>query len=190
MGSSSQAWPLAGWLLVTPLAFIAYQLCSLHVLCEVHPICHAIANGMKRIVVLGAGALCMAEPLSWSFVAGALIALVGVTGFAITKHLNLSVVRGALASRTEGERSLQRLLSVGLHTLLLLASALLVFTADAPGAPPAPPSHAALTSPPQTSGVGTRMAPQGRRSHSNTSAPDSSGSRHHPHRHSMGKPYT
>lgn len=41
------------WMLTTPAAFVGYQTCSILVLSAVHPVYHAVLNGLKRAVVIG-----------------------------------------------------------------------------------------------------------------------------------------
>ena len=127
----------AAWLAVTPVAFVLYQLGSIVVLAGVHPVAHALLNSGKRAVVIGLGALLMAEALPWSYVAGAAIALLGGVGYSLSKP--------KLAS--DGRPSACQLWS-SLSLLLLFATAVLALQQSslaptrAAAAPPPPPPHA------------------------------------------------
>ena len=68
------------WLMMTPVAFVSYQLASMIVLDEVDPLTHAALNALKRGVVIGAAALLLHEPLSISYAVGSLSVLAGVWG--------------------------------------------------------------------------------------------------------------
>lgn len=136
-------WPAgtedAAWLLATPTAFVLYQLGSIFVLAGVHPVAHALLNSGKRAVVIGLGALLMAEALPWSYVAGAAVALLGGVGYSLSK----------LGPKPASDRQPSTCqLWTSLSLLLLFATAVLAFQqsslAPSPAAtasppPPAPP---------------------------------------------------
>ena len=67
------------WLLVTPISFVVYQAASVFVLAQVDPVTHAVLNSLKRMVLIGIGAVCMRERLAPGYAAGATLAVVGVT---------------------------------------------------------------------------------------------------------------
>ena len=76
------------WLLVTPLAFVAYQAASILVLAQVDPVMHAVLNACKRMVVIGLGAALMREVLSVGYAAGAAFAVAGVAAYSLAKGLS------------------------------------------------------------------------------------------------------
>ena len=78
------------WLLVTPLAFVAYQAASILVLAQVDPVMHAVLNACKRMVVIGLGAALMREVLSVGYAAGAAFAVAGVAAYSLAKGLSTS----------------------------------------------------------------------------------------------------
>lgn len=75
------------WLVVPPAAFVLYQVASISVLARVDPVSHALLNATKRVVVIGLGAMTMREPFSPGYVAGAALALIGVSAYSFAKTL-------------------------------------------------------------------------------------------------------
>ena len=124
---------------VTPVAFVLYQLGSIVVLAGVHPVAHALLNSGKRAVVIGLGALLMAEALPWSYVAGAAIALLGGVGYSLSKPKPASDGR---PSACQLWSSLSLLLIFATAVLALQQSSLAPTPAAAAPPPPPPLPHA------------------------------------------------
>lgn len=107
------------WLVICPLAFLTYQLASICVLAHVEPVMHAVLGGLKRVVVIGGGAVWTHEAVSTGYVAGAVGAVVGAFAYSCqsvartaTSHtwlrLVLSSVLLLLAFETASELSENR----------------------------------------------------------------------------------
>ena len=94
------------WLLVPPASFVLYQIASISVLARVQPVTHAVLNAMKRVVVIGLGAIWMSEPVSVAFVSGAAVAVVGTLAYSFSKLLSVPMS--------------QRLLQLGLVSVALI----------------------------------------------------------------------
>jgi drug/metabolite transporter (DMT)-like permease len=67
------------WLIVPPLAFVIYQASSILVLDNVDPTMHAVLNTLKRVVVIGLGAIWAGEIVSISYVLGCTMAIIGAS---------------------------------------------------------------------------------------------------------------
>lgn len=78
------------WLLVPPTTFVLYQLGSILVLARVEPVTHAVLNALKRIVVIGLGAVYTGERLTVGFTAGAAGAVAGASAYSLAKVLRTS----------------------------------------------------------------------------------------------------
>ena len=78
------------WLLVPPTTFVLYQLGSILVLARVEPVEHAVLNVLKRIVVIGLGAVCTGERLTVGFTAGAAVAIAGTSAYSLAKVMRTS----------------------------------------------------------------------------------------------------
>mmetsp|Transcript_32708 Transcript_32708/g.96654 ORF Transcript_32708/g.96654 Transcript_32708/m.96654 type:complete len:408 (-) Transcript_32708:341-1564(-) len=78
------------WIIVPPLSFVAYQLASIGTLARVEPVLHAVLNAIKRIIVIGLGALWMREPVSVGFGCGATVAIGGAAAFAVSSRVFVS----------------------------------------------------------------------------------------------------
>jgi len=115
------------WILVPPLSFVAYQLASIGTLARVEPVLHAVLNAIKRIIVIGLGALWMLEPVSFGFGCGATVAIGGAAAFAISSRVLVSHAAHA---------------RLALALALVLALLLTAYTSgafDAESGPPSPP---------------------------------------------------
>lgn len=77
------------WLLAPPVCFVGYQIGSIFVLSRVDPVMHAVLNSVKRIVVIGLGAMWMRETISVGFASGACLAIVGAATYSLAKVLRL-----------------------------------------------------------------------------------------------------
>ena len=78
------------WLLVPPTTFVLYQLGSILVLARVDPVTHALLNALKRIVVIGLGAVYTGERLTVGFTVGVAVAVAGASAYSLAKVLRTS----------------------------------------------------------------------------------------------------
>lgn len=83
------------WYALTGGAFVAYQLCSIHVLARVHVLLHAVINTLRRAVIIGISAVLLHERVSDNYMAGVTLALAGVLTLSISKHVRSN--RGSAA---------------------------------------------------------------------------------------------
>jgi len=75
---------------VPPTTFVLYQLGSILVLARVDPVTHALLNALKRIVVIGLGAVYTGERLTVGFTAGVAVAVAGASAYSLAKVLRTS----------------------------------------------------------------------------------------------------
>ena len=101
------------WTLATPLAFVAYQACSLMVLSCVDPLMHSVLNAIKRVTVIGIGAAATGETLPPIYAAGAITAIAGASLHPAARRADGAGSNGARA---------RKLLRVALTATLLLVA--------------------------------------------------------------------
>ena len=101
------------WILATPLAFVAYQACSIMVLSCVDPLMHSVLNAVKRVTVIGIGAAATGETLPPIYAAGAITAVAGASLHPAAKRAD-----GAGADGARARKLLRAALAA---TLLLIA---------------------------------------------------------------------
>mmetsp|Transcript_59006 Transcript_59006/g.97549 ORF Transcript_59006/g.97549 Transcript_59006/m.97549 type:complete len:185 (+) Transcript_59006:763-1317(+) len=69
---------------------------SIWVLSQVEPLMHAVLNAIKRIIVIGIGALWMLDAISAGYVGGAIVAIVGASAYSLSKVLRSSKAHSCL----------------------------------------------------------------------------------------------
>ena len=73
-------------LVISGLFFYLYQEVAFKALASIHPVSHAVANTVKRVVIIVTSVIVFRNPMSKANVVGSSIALLGVLLYSITKY--------------------------------------------------------------------------------------------------------